>query len=161
MREPKASQTPCRWPHLHGTPPLPKLDCCSFHPQASVACPHICPSNKRKQEKNPPGSDMDYTHPNFFSGAPPYQFIGAQVPPLTPSHSNSVASEDFNTTSPPVGCAPGLPNRDIKAKGRCWPPNFIRKRPVGGQLCRFLVSCLAVTVRDSAFCSLGVVVARI
>ncbi|KAK4154893.1 hypothetical protein C8A00DRAFT_32339 [Chaetomidium leptoderma] len=46
---------------------------------------------------------MDYSHTAFFPGAPPYQFMGAtqQVPPLTPSHSNSVASEDFNTTSPP------------------------------------------------------------
>ena len=53
---------------------------------------------------------MDYTHSsNFFPGAPPYQFMGAQVAPLTPSHSNSVASEDFNTTSPPVGCVSSLP----------------------------------------------------
>ena len=53
---------------------------------------------------------MDYTHSSsFFPGAPPYQFMGAQVTPLTPSHSNSVASEDFNTTSPPVGCVSSLP----------------------------------------------------
>jgi hypothetical protein len=52
---------------------------------------------------------MDYTHSSFFAGAPPYQFMGAQVPPLTPSHSNSVASEDFNTTSPPVGWPPEPP----------------------------------------------------
>ncbi|KAK3900861.1 hypothetical protein C8A05DRAFT_35481 [Staphylotrichum tortipilum] len=45
---------------------------------------------------------MDYTHStSFFPGAPPYQFMGAQVAPLTPSHSNSVVSDDFNTTSPP------------------------------------------------------------
>jgi AP-1-like factor len=42
---------------------------------------------------------MDFTHTPYFAGAQPYQFIG--IPPLTPSHSNSVASEDFNTTSPP------------------------------------------------------------
>ncbi|KAK1758420.1 fluconazole resistance protein 3 [Echria macrotheca] len=42
---------------------------------------------------------MDFTHTAYFPGAQPYQFIG--IPPLTPSHSNSVASEDFNTTSPP------------------------------------------------------------
>ncbi|KAK4043828.1 hypothetical protein C8A01DRAFT_32147, partial [Parachaetomium inaequale] len=44
---------------------------------------------------------MDYTHTTFFPGAPPYQFMGAAQVPLTPSHSNSVASEDYNTTSPP------------------------------------------------------------
>lgn len=43
---------------------------------------------------------MDFT-PHFFAANQPYQFtIG--IPPLTPSHSNSAASEDFNTTSPPV-----------------------------------------------------------
>ncbi|KAK4242032.1 hypothetical protein C8A03DRAFT_40601 [Achaetomium macrosporum] len=44
---------------------------------------------------------MDYTHTTYFAGAPPYQFMGSHVPPLTPAHSNSVASDDFNTTSPP------------------------------------------------------------
>ncbi|KAH6630215.1 hypothetical protein B0J18DRAFT_93300 [Chaetomium sp. MPI-SDFR-AT-0129] len=43
---------------------------------------------------------MDYSQHAFFPGAPPYQFMGPQVP-LTPSHSNSVASEDFKTSSPP------------------------------------------------------------
>ncbi|KAK0729682.1 hypothetical protein B0H67DRAFT_4911 [Lasiosphaeris hirsuta] len=44
---------------------------------------------------------MDFSHAAYFPGTQPYQFIG--IPPLTPSHSNSVASEDFNTTtSPPV-----------------------------------------------------------
>ncbi|KAK3941909.1 fluconazole resistance protein 3 [Diplogelasinospora grovesii] len=42
---------------------------------------------------------MDYTHTAYFTGAQPYQFMG--IPPLTPSHSNSAASDDFNTTSPP------------------------------------------------------------
>lgn len=41
---------------------------------------------------------MDYSHPYFGAGQP-YQFIG--IPPLTPSHSNSAGSEDYNTTSPP------------------------------------------------------------
>jgi hypothetical protein len=48
---------------------------------------------------------MDYSHTagTFFPGAPPYQFMGAQVP-LTPSHTNSVASDDFSANrSPPVG----------------------------------------------------------
>jgi len=45
---------------------------------------------------------MDYTT-TYFPGAQPYQFIG--ITPLTPSHTNSVASEDFNTTSPPVSRA--------------------------------------------------------
>ncbi|KAL2260739.1 hypothetical protein VTK26DRAFT_5172 [Humicola hyalothermophila] len=44
---------------------------------------------------------MNYTHPTYFPGAPPYQFMGAQVPPLTPAHSNSVASDEFNSTSSP------------------------------------------------------------
>ncbi|KAK3383557.1 hypothetical protein B0T24DRAFT_53632 [Lasiosphaeria ovina] len=42
---------------------------------------------------------MDFTHATYFPTAQPYPFIG--IPPLTPSHSNSVASDDFNTTSPP------------------------------------------------------------
>ncbi|KAK3311419.1 uncharacterized protein B0T15DRAFT_74802 [Chaetomium strumarium] len=44
---------------------------------------------------------MDYTHTSYFPGASTYQFMGSAVPPLTPAHSNSVASDDFNTTSPP------------------------------------------------------------
>lgn len=49
---------------------------------------------------------MDYTHAAYFQGAqqfPPH-FMGIHGPPLTPSHSNSAGSDDFNTTSPPVGC---------------------------------------------------------
>jgi len=46
---------------------------------------------------------MDFSH-NYFAGAQPYQFMG--IPPLTPSHSNSAASDDFNTTSPPVSRLP-------------------------------------------------------
>ncbi|KAK3336851.1 hypothetical protein B0T19DRAFT_437565 [Cercophora scortea] len=42
---------------------------------------------------------MDYTHPAYFTGAQPYQFMG--IPPLTPSHSNSAASDEFNNTSSP------------------------------------------------------------
>ncbi|KAI0172730.1 hypothetical protein GGR52DRAFT_419520 [Hypoxylon sp. FL1284] len=34
----------------------------------------------------------------FFGGAPSYSFMG--IPPLTPSHSNSAASEEFNNHSP-------------------------------------------------------------
>lgn len=46
---------------------------------------------------------MDFSHAAYFGGTQPYQFVG--IPPLTPSHSNSAASDDFNTTSPPVvGC---------------------------------------------------------
>ncbi|KAL2161199.1 hypothetical protein VTH06DRAFT_8418 [Thermothelomyces fergusii] len=43
---------------------------------------------------------MDYTHTAFFTGAPSYQFMAAPVP-LTPSHSNSVASDDSSAKSPP------------------------------------------------------------
>ncbi|OLN96454.1 Fluconazole resistance protein 3 [Colletotrichum chlorophyti] len=41
---------------------------------------------------------MDFSH-QYFAQAQPYQFMG--IPPLTPSHSNSAGSDDFNTTSPP------------------------------------------------------------
>ncbi|KAI1079666.1 hypothetical protein F5B20DRAFT_160173 [Whalleya microplaca] len=40
---------------------------------------------------------MDFSH-TFYSGAQPYQFIG--IPPLTPSHSNSATSDEFNNHSP-------------------------------------------------------------
>lgn len=42
---------------------------------------------------------MDFSQ-QYFAQAQPYQFMG--IPPLTPSHSNSAGSDDFNTTSPPV-----------------------------------------------------------
>jgi hypothetical protein len=51
---------------------------------------------------------MDYSHTTFFAGAPPYQFMGPVNVPLTPSQTNSVASEDYNNTSSPVSCAPRL-----------------------------------------------------
>ncbi|KAL2758548.1 hypothetical protein ACRALDRAFT_2099629 [Sodiomyces alcalophilus JCM 7366] len=44
---------------------------------------------------------MDFTH-QYYANSQPYQYMGIQ--PLTPSHSNSAASDDFNnnpTTSPP------------------------------------------------------------
>lgn len=41
---------------------------------------------------------MDYQHAAYFAGAQQYPpFIG--IPPLTPAHSNSVASDDFNGPS--------------------------------------------------------------
>ncbi|KAI1493971.1 hypothetical protein F4809DRAFT_660304 [Biscogniauxia mediterranea] len=40
---------------------------------------------------------MDFSHP-YYGGAQPYHFIG--IPPLTPSHSNSAPSEEFNNQSP-------------------------------------------------------------
>ncbi|KAI1391921.1 uncharacterized protein F4822DRAFT_109314 [Hypoxylon trugodes] len=40
---------------------------------------------------------MDFSH-TFYGGANPYHFIG--IPPLTPSHSNSAASDEFNNHSP-------------------------------------------------------------
>ncbi|KAI1760214.1 hypothetical protein GGR53DRAFT_95691 [Hypoxylon sp. FL1150] len=40
---------------------------------------------------------MDFSQ-TFYSGAHPYHYIG--IPPLTPSHSNSAASEEFNNHSP-------------------------------------------------------------
>ncbi|RYP77800.1 hypothetical protein DL771_000897 [Monosporascus sp. 5C6A] len=41
---------------------------------------------------------MDFSQA-YYGGAQPYQFIG--IPPLTPSHSNPAASEDYNNQSPP------------------------------------------------------------
>ncbi|RYP73931.1 hypothetical protein DL770_007691 [Monosporascus sp. CRB-9-2] len=41
---------------------------------------------------------MDFSQ-TYYGGAQPYQFIG--IPPLTPSHSNPAASEDYNHQSPP------------------------------------------------------------
>lgn len=40
---------------------------------------------------------MDFSQ-TFYGGAHPYHFIG--IPPLTPSHSNSAASDEFNNHSP-------------------------------------------------------------
>lgn len=42
---------------------------------------------------------MDYSQAAYFPGSLPYPFMG--MPPLTPSHSTSAPSEDFNNTSPP------------------------------------------------------------
>ncbi|KAK4164164.1 hypothetical protein QBC43DRAFT_211128 [Cladorrhinum sp. PSN259] len=58
---------------------------------------------------------MDFTHTAYFAGAQPYQFM--PMAPLTPSHSTSVASDDFNTTSPPVvydQFANGLPHEQYQ-----------------------------------------------
>lgn len=45
---------------------------------------------------------MDYSQAAYFAGAQaPYHQFPISIPPLTPSHSNSAGSEDFNTTSPP------------------------------------------------------------
>ncbi|KAK7748393.1 AP-1-like transcription factor [Diatrype stigma] len=43
---------------------------------------------------------MDFSQSTYYSGAQPYQFIGG-IPPLTPSHSNSAVSEEYNNQSPP------------------------------------------------------------
>lgn len=49
---------------------------------------------------------MDYSHAAYFAGPPqqsaPYHQFPLGITPLTPSHSNSAGSEDFNNTSPPV-----------------------------------------------------------
>ncbi|KAK7946511.1 bZIP transcription factor [Apiospora aurea] len=42
---------------------------------------------------------MNFSHPFYGQNQPSYQFIG--IPPLTPSHSNSAASDEFNNQSPP------------------------------------------------------------
>lgn len=51
---------------------------------------------------------MDYSHAAYFAGAPaqaPYHQFPLNITPLTPSHSNSAGSDDFNNTSPPVSLA--------------------------------------------------------
>lgn len=45
---------------------------------------------------------MDFSQ-TFYGGAHPYHFIG--IPPLTPSHSNSAASDEFNNHSPHVSAS--------------------------------------------------------
>ncbi len=46
---------------------------------------------------------MDYTtHASYYPGPQAYHPQFMAMPPLTPSHSNSAASEEFNNTSPPV-----------------------------------------------------------
>lgn len=48
---------------------------------------------------------MDYSHAAYFAGAPPqppYNQFPMSITPLTPSHSNSTGSDDYNNTSPPV-----------------------------------------------------------
>ncbi|KAK3996976.1 hypothetical protein QBC44DRAFT_126013 [Cladorrhinum sp. PSN332] len=59
---------------------------------------------------------MDFTHTAYYAGAQPYQFM--PMAPLTPSHSTSVASDDFNTTSPPEVAyeqfANGLPHEQYQ-----------------------------------------------
>ncbi|XXH02872.1 hypothetical protein Hte_009260 [Hypoxylon texense] len=57
---------------------------------------------------------MDFSQ-TFYSGAHPYHFIG--IPPLTPSHSNSAASEEFNNHSP-HDVYEGFQNNEH------FPPNF-------------------------------------
>jgi hypothetical protein len=110
---------------------------------------------------------MDYSHTSFFAGAPPpYQFMGGAQVPLTPSHSNSVASEDFNTTSPPVGfMSPclhtgavqyGEGSENSASQSRASSPQLLYA--VGSQL----GSCSwPARLSDSAFRSLRVAVARI
>ena len=51
---------------------------------------------------------MNFSHPFYGQNQPSYQFIG--IPPLTPSHSNSAASEEFNNQSPPVRTSLPAPN---------------------------------------------------
>ena len=71
---------------------------------------------------------MDYSHAAYFSGSQPYQFIG--IPPLTPSHSNSAASEEFNTTSPPVSPAPPAVEREDgrRSSSETIPSLYIARR---------------------------------
>src|SRR5690606_26615377 len=86
-------------------------------------------------------SDMDFTHSTYFAGAPPYQLVGVQVPPLTPAHSNSVASDEFNTTSSPVGCVRGP---RPKRTGR-------REEMEGGKLRNSTLPAVGLEYGSSAF----------
>ncbi|KAI0971988.1 hypothetical protein F4678DRAFT_460818 [Xylaria arbuscula] len=62
---------------------------------------------------------MDFSHA-YFSGAQSYQFVG--IPPLTPSHSNSAASDEFgqsnNHSQSPHEIYDSFPNHDQ------FPQNF-------------------------------------
>ncbi|KAI1427249.1 hypothetical protein F5Y12DRAFT_181078 [Xylaria sp. FL1777] len=62
---------------------------------------------------------MDFSHA-YFSGAQSYQFMG--IPPLTPSHSNSAASDEFghnnNHSQSPHEIYESFPNHDQ------FPQNF-------------------------------------
>ncbi|KAK6224946.1 bZIP transcription factor [Colletotrichum tabaci] len=62
---------------------------------------------------------MDFSH-QYFAQTQPYQFMG--IPPLTPSHSNSAGSDDFNTTSPPDVYAAEFPNDHHFATFDNYPP---------------------------------------
>ena len=72
-------------------------------PPANVQLLFATASSVVESSPNPPVI-MDYSHhPPFFAGPQqPFhpQFIS--MPPLTPSHSNSAGSEDFNNASPSV-----------------------------------------------------------
>lgn len=50
---------------------------------------------------------MDYSTQFQFAGAQPYTSF-MPIQPLTPSHSQSAASDEFNNTSPPVRFYPSL-----------------------------------------------------
>jgi hypothetical protein len=105
-----------KFPSLH-LPPSPVLHAefasstfleSNLHPLPSLDR-RILPASGAQSspsDKAPPTrlATMDFSHPAYFSNPQPYQFIG--IPPLTPSHSNSAASDDFNTTSPPVSDEP-------------------------------------------------------
>ncbi|KAL8380640.1 hypothetical protein RB595_005083 [Gaeumannomyces hyphopodioides] len=69
---------------------------------------------------------MDYSQATYFPGAQPYQFVG--MPPLTPSHSTSGPSEDFNTTSPP-DLYSEYPNDQYATNFDGYPPNFSHGLP--------------------------------
>ncbi|KAL8296335.1 hypothetical protein RB597_005760 [Gaeumannomyces tritici] len=69
---------------------------------------------------------MDYSQATYFPGAQPYQFIG--MPPLTPSHSTSGPSEDFNTTSPPDVYSE-YPNDQYAANFDGYPSGFSHGLP--------------------------------
>lgn len=58
---------------------------------------------------------MDYSQHFYGSGgAQPYQFLG--IPPPTPSHSHSVASDEFNQQSPVVR----MPSERVCCLPRFW-----------------------------------------
>lgn len=72
---------------------------------------------------------MDFSHA-YFGGAQPYQFMG--IPPLTPSHSNSAASDEFgnnnnnssnNHSQSPHEIYESFPNHDQ------FPQNFDHQYP--------------------------------
>ncbi|KAH6697055.1 bZIP transcription factor [Plectosphaerella plurivora] len=72
---------------------------------------------------------MDFSQQYFVNAQPYQQFIG--ISPLTPSHSNSAASDDFNATSPPDVYAEYPADQQYNGFNG-YPPHFAQNAPQPG-----------------------------